>query len=122
LIASLSGHEFIDLSEDFDLEYVARGLFEAPPRLGRVGNLINVVAMLDVYFAGDRRLSLGLCWRAMTDFVCPKRTCSSKRSRSLHRPSCRDRKGASGLDRTVQDRAEHRCAEWRTDAGSLNWW
>ncbi len=56
-IASLSGHEFIGLSEDFDLEYVARGLFEAPTRLGRVGNLINVVAMLDVYFAGDRRLS-----------------------------------------------------------------
>jgi hypothetical protein len=59
MIAALSGDEFIDLSEDFDLEYVARGLFEAPTRLGRLGNLINVVAMLDVYFAGDPRLRLG---------------------------------------------------------------
>jgi hypothetical protein len=57
-IAALSGDEFIDLSEDFDLENVARGLLEAPTRLGRLGN-INVVAMFDVYFAGDPRLRLG---------------------------------------------------------------
>jgi hypothetical protein len=55
VIAALSGDEFIDLSEDFDLEYVARGLFEAPTRRRRLGNLINVIAMLDVYFAGDPR-------------------------------------------------------------------
>ncbi len=59
MIAALSGHEFIDLNEDFDLECVARGLFEAPTRLGRLGNLINVAAMLDIYFAGDPRLRLG---------------------------------------------------------------
>jgi hypothetical protein len=59
LIAALSGDEFIDLNEEFDFEYVARGLFEAPTRLGRLGNLINVVAVLDVYFAGDPRLRLG---------------------------------------------------------------
>jgi hypothetical protein len=59
VIAALSGHEFIDLSGDFDLEYVARGLFEAPTRLERLGNLINVVAMLDAYFAGDPRVRLG---------------------------------------------------------------
>jgi hypothetical protein len=59
VISALSGHEFIDLSKDFDLEYVAHGLFEAPTRLERLGNLINVVAMLDAYFAGDPRLRLG---------------------------------------------------------------
>jgi hypothetical protein len=72
VIAALSGHEFIDLSEDFDLEYGARGLFEAPTRLGRLGK------------------------------------------RSLHRPSRRDRKGASGLNGA--DRADHDRAECRTDA------
>ena len=53
-ITALFGHEFIDLGEDFDLEYVARGVFQAPTRLGRLGSLIHIVAMLDVYFAGDR--------------------------------------------------------------------
>jgi hypothetical protein len=32
VIAALSGHEFIDLCEDFDLEYVARGLFSKHKR------------------------------------------------------------------------------------------
>jgi len=59
VIAALSGDEFIDLDEEFDFEYAARGVFEAPTRLGRLGRLINVVAVLDVYFAGDPRLRLG---------------------------------------------------------------
>jgi len=59
VIASLSGVEFVDLNDDFDFEYVARGLFEASTRLGRLGSLIKVIAMLDVYFASDRRVRLG---------------------------------------------------------------
>jgi hypothetical protein len=54
VIVALAGHEFIDLSEDFDLEYVARGLFEAPTRPRRLGNLTNVVAMLEVYSPATR--------------------------------------------------------------------
>jgi hypothetical protein len=74
VIAALSGHELIDLNEDFGLEYVARGPFEAPTRPGRLSK------------------------------------------RPLHRPSRRDRKGASGLDRTAQERADHGRTECRTDA------
>jgi hypothetical protein len=37
VIAALSGREFIDLSEDFDLEYVACGPFETPTRRRRLG-------------------------------------------------------------------------------------
>ncbi len=36
----------IDLNEAFDFEYIVRGLFEAPTRLGRLGRVINVVAVL----------------------------------------------------------------------------
>jgi hypothetical protein len=78
VIAALSGHEFIDLSEDFDLEYVARALFKAPIRRRRLGNLINVVAILDVYFAGDPRLRPG---RPLVryDRLCLSQKCSSMR-------------------------------------------
>jgi hypothetical protein len=111
VIAALSGHEFIDLSEDFDLEYVARGLFEAPTRLERLGNLINVVAMLDVYFAGDPRLRLGPLV-ARYDRL----PAAPSGSRLLRRPSRRDRTGPSGLDRTAKDRPDDGRAECRTHA------
>jgi hypothetical protein len=54
VIATPSGHEFIDLSEDFGLECARRSLLEAPTPLGRLGNLINVVAMLEVYSQATR--------------------------------------------------------------------
>jgi hypothetical protein len=83
VIAALSGDEFIDLNEDFDFEYVARAVFEAPTRLGRLGRLINVVAVLDVYFAGDPRHRLG---PLLTRY---HRLCSSQKNRRLE--AARDR-------------------------------
>ena len=41
VIAALSGDEFIDVNGEFDFQCVVRGLFEAPTRLGCLGNLIN---------------------------------------------------------------------------------
>jgi hypothetical protein len=59
VMAALSEEKFIYLNEEFDYEYAARGLFNAQTRFRRLGNLINVVAVFDVYFAGDPKLRLG---------------------------------------------------------------
>ena len=59
VMVALAGDAFIDLDEEFDYEAAARGLFNAQTRLHRLGNLINAIAVLDVYFAGDPRKRLG---------------------------------------------------------------
>jgi hypothetical protein len=62
VMVALAGYAFVDVDEDFDYEEVARGLLDAPTRIHRLGKMINAIAVLDVYFAGDprRRLS-ALC-------------------------------------------------------------
>jgi hypothetical protein len=59
VIVALAGDAFIDLDEEFDYEAAARGLFNAQTQLHRLGNLINAVGVLDVYFAGDPRKRFG---------------------------------------------------------------
>jgi hypothetical protein len=59
VMAALWEEKFIFLNEEFDYEYAVRGLFNAPTRLRRLGNLINVIAVFDVYFSGDPELRLG---------------------------------------------------------------
>jgi hypothetical protein len=83
LIAALSGDEFIDLSEEFDFECAVRGLFDAHTRMRRLGNLINVVAVLDVYFAGDPKLRLGSLLARYQEL------CSTRKNPSLE--AARDR-------------------------------
>jgi hypothetical protein len=58
-MVALAGDAFIDLDEEFEYQAVTRGPFTAQTRLHRLGNLINAIAALDVYFAGDPRRRLG---------------------------------------------------------------
>jgi hypothetical protein len=59
VMVALAGDDFIDMDEEFDYETAARGLFHAKMPLHCLGKLINAVAVLAIYFAGNRRKRLG---------------------------------------------------------------
>lgn len=53
LLVTLSDEESPERGPDADYERETRALFGARTRIGRIGDLINAVAVFDVYFAAD---------------------------------------------------------------------
>jgi hypothetical protein len=55
MMVILSDENFVFYDAREVYERAGRGLFEAETRIGRIGNLINAVSVLDVYFAMNVR-------------------------------------------------------------------
>jgi hypothetical protein len=59
LLVALTDEHCVETEDWSNCEQVARGLFNARGRYGCFGNLINAVAVFDVYFAADPHDRLG---------------------------------------------------------------
>jgi hypothetical protein len=78
VMAAVTEEQFIYLGGEFDYEYAVRHLFHAPTYLRRLGHLINVIAVFDVYFAGDPKQRLGSLLASYN------RLCADSDNPSLH--------------------------------------
>jgi hypothetical protein len=110
VMAALSEEKFIYLNEEFDYEYAVRGLFSAQTHFRRLGNLINAVAVFDVYFAGDPKLRLGSLLARYNQL------CSARRDPSLEAARDRCAEHLAAIERARVEWARLRNAELTTAA------
>jgi hypothetical protein len=120
VIATPSGHEFIDLSEDFGLECVATQPARSTNATGAPWQPDQCRCHVGGLFAGDPRLGLGPRLGALCPTFQKNLQLKATGDRCIGRLAAIE-KGASGLDRTAKDRPDDGRpddgrAECRTDA------